>query len=189
VLKTLGFGDGRILSLVLLESVFIAFVGGGLGLALSYTFITVVAIRRTACCRHSISDEPADRGVGLVLGLGLAADCCPRGRRAGCASSTRSGGTDAVPDHRGDGREQSIDPRAGSGLRTVAIIGIAGVVLVFVAVLSIAEGVNATMKASGDPNVRIDPAGLAAIRNDERARRRVCSHHRGRSRSRPRRIR
>ena len=42
VLKTLGFGDGRILSLVLLESVFIAFVGGGLGLALSYTFITVV---------------------------------------------------------------------------------------------------------------------------------------------------
>jgi putative ABC transport system permease protein len=42
VLKTLGFGDGRILSLVLLESVFIAVVGGGLGLALSYTFITVV---------------------------------------------------------------------------------------------------------------------------------------------------
>ena len=42
VLKTLGFGDGRILSLVLLESVFIAFVGGGLGLALSYTFITLV---------------------------------------------------------------------------------------------------------------------------------------------------
>src|SRR5260370_3205195 len=41
VLKTLGFGDGRILSLVLLESVFIAFVGGGLGLALSYPFIPV----------------------------------------------------------------------------------------------------------------------------------------------------
>src|SRR5204863_5497458 len=35
----------------------------------------------------------------------------------------------------------------------VAVVGIAGVVLVFVAVLSIAEGVAATMKASGDPNV------------------------------------
>ena len=34
----------------------------------------------------------------------------------------------------------------------MAVIGIAGVVLVFVAVLSIAEGVKATMEASGDPN-------------------------------------
>ena len=45
---------------------------------------------------------------------------------------------------------RSIPARLGSS--TVAVIGIAGVVLVFVAVLSIAEGVNATMKASGDPN-------------------------------------
>jgi putative ABC transport system permease protein len=46
---------------------------------------------------------------------------------------------------------RSIPARFGSS--TVAVIGIAGVVLVFVAVLSIAEGVNATMKASGDPNL------------------------------------
>jgi putative ABC transport system permease protein len=44
---------------------------------------------------------------------------------------------------------RSIRQRLGSS--SVAIVGIAGVVLVFVAVLSIAEGVNATMKASGDP--------------------------------------
>jgi len=44
---------------------------------------------------------------------------------------------------------RSIRERLGSS--SVAIIGIAGVVLVFVAVLSIAEGVAATMKASGDP--------------------------------------
>jgi putative ABC transport system permease protein len=44
---------------------------------------------------------------------------------------------------------RSIRQRAGSS--SVAIVGIAGVVLVFVAVLSIAEGVSATMKASGDP--------------------------------------
>src|SRR5262249_1470145 len=46
---------------------------------------------------------------------------------------------------------RSIRQRLGSS--SVAVIGIAGVVLVFVAVLSIAEGVNATMKASGDPDV------------------------------------
>jgi len=45
---------------------------------------------------------------------------------------------------------RSMRQRIGSSL--VAIVGIAGVVLVFVAVLSIAEGVSATMKASGDPN-------------------------------------
>ena len=42
--------------------------------------------------------------------------------------------------------------RARMGSSTVAVVGIAGVVLVFVAVLSIAEGVAATMKASGDPD-------------------------------------
>ncbi len=46
---------------------------------------------------------------------------------------------------------RSIPARFGSS--TVAVIGIAGVVLVFVAVLSIAEGVAATMKASGDPGM------------------------------------
>jgi putative ABC transport system permease protein len=46
---------------------------------------------------------------------------------------------------------RSIPARFGSS--SVAVIGIAGVVLVFVAVLSIAEGVAATMKASGDPGL------------------------------------
>jgi putative ABC transport system permease protein len=48
---------------------------------------------------------------------------------------------------------RSIPARLGSS--SVAVVGIAGVVLVFVAVLSIAEGVNATMKASGDPNLAL----------------------------------
>ena len=48
---------------------------------------------------------------------------------------------------------RSIPARFGSS--SVAVIGIAGVVLVFVAVLSIAEGVAATMKASGDPGLAL----------------------------------
>ncbi len=39
VLKTLGFSDGRILTLVLLESCAIAIIGGGIGLALAWTVI------------------------------------------------------------------------------------------------------------------------------------------------------
>src|SRR5256885_5901316 len=40
VLKTLGFSEGRILWMVLMESALIAVVGGGLGLLLSYAMIT-----------------------------------------------------------------------------------------------------------------------------------------------------
>jgi putative ABC transport system permease protein len=44
----------------------------------------------------------------------------------------------------------SIGQRLGSS--AVAVFGIVGVVLVFVAVLSVAEGLQAAMKAAGDPN-------------------------------------
>lgn len=40
VLKTLGFSDGRILTLVLVESCVIALIGGGLGLGLGWLFIS-----------------------------------------------------------------------------------------------------------------------------------------------------
>jgi putative ABC transport system permease protein len=42
VLKTLGFGDARILRLVLAESCLIAVIGGGLGLLLAWSVITAV---------------------------------------------------------------------------------------------------------------------------------------------------
>jgi putative ABC transport system permease protein len=48
---------------------------------------------------------------------------------------------------------RSIGQRAGSS--TVAVIGVAGVVIVFTAVLSIAEGFKAAMTAAGDPRVVI----------------------------------
>jgi putative ABC transport system permease protein len=41
VLKTLGFGDGKILSLVLLESCVLALVGGLSGLGLAWVLVTV----------------------------------------------------------------------------------------------------------------------------------------------------
>src|SRR5919112_6505911 len=48
---------------------------------------------------------------------------------------------------------RSIPQRLGSSI--VAIIGIGGVVIVFTAVLSIAEGFRATMRGTGDPRTVI----------------------------------
>jgi putative ABC transport system permease protein len=66
VLKTLGFTDGRILSLVLLESCTIAVVGGGLGLLLSWAFITAVG-DPTGGLLPIFHFPPRDLFLGAVL--------------------------------------------------------------------------------------------------------------------------
>jgi putative ABC transport system permease protein len=78
VLKTLGFGDGRVLSLVLLESCTIAVVGGGLGLLLSWTFITVVG-DPTGGLLPIFHFPPRDLILGalLVVALGVGTGMIP----------------------------------------------------------------------------------------------------------------
>ena len=53
VLKTLGFSGPAILTLVLAESLFIAFTGGLLGLGARVAVRAAAAIRPAACCRFS----------------------------------------------------------------------------------------------------------------------------------------
>ncbi len=65
---------------------------------------------------------------------------------------------------------RSISQRLGSS--TVAVIGIAGVVIVFTAVLSIAEGFRAAMQGTGDPQTVIVLRAGQRHRDDERLRRR-----------------
>jgi len=78
VLKTLGFTEGRILSMVLLESAIIAIIGGGLGLALSYVFITVGGDPTHGLLPAFFFPTKAIlAGVGLVLALGLGAGFLP----------------------------------------------------------------------------------------------------------------
>jgi putative ABC transport system permease protein len=78
VLKTLGFGDGRILSMVLLESLVIALVGGGLGLALSYTFITLTGDPTHGLLPAFYFPTPmVIAGAGLVAALGIASGFLP----------------------------------------------------------------------------------------------------------------
>src|SRR5262249_4123446 len=70
---------------------------------------------------------------------------CRRYRRAGYASSTRSGGSDvAIPVVY---NIRSLGARWTSTV--VAVLGIAGTVAVFVAMLSLARGFEATLTASG----------------------------------------
>ena len=78
VLKTLGFGEGRILSLVLLESIAIAVVGGGLGLALSYAYITIKGDPTGGLLPAFFFPTPqVIVGIALVLGLGVASGFFP----------------------------------------------------------------------------------------------------------------
>jgi putative ABC transport system permease protein len=78
VLKTLGFGDGQILSLVLLESGTIAFIGGGLGLLISWTLITVMG-DPTGGMLPIFHFPPRDLVIGalLVLALGIGTGLIP----------------------------------------------------------------------------------------------------------------
>ena len=78
VLKTLGFGEGRILGMVLLESLVIAIVGGGLGLALSYTIITLVGDPTHGLLPAFYFPTPSLLvGMVLVAALGIASGLLP----------------------------------------------------------------------------------------------------------------
>jgi putative ABC transport system permease protein len=78
VLKTLGFGDGRVLGMVLVESCLIAVVGGALGIAAAYTLIVAVG-DPTKGLLPAFYFPPRDivTGALLVAALGLAAGVLP----------------------------------------------------------------------------------------------------------------
>jgi putative ABC transport system permease protein len=78
VLKTLGFGDGRVLSMVLMESCVLALVGGIAGLALSYALVTIGGDPTGAFLPQFFFPIPDLMiGVLMVIGLGFAAGAVP----------------------------------------------------------------------------------------------------------------
>ena len=70
---------------------------------------------------------------------------------------------------------RTIPQRLGSS--GVAIVGIAGVVIVLVSVLSIAQGFAAAMEQSGSDGARAGDAQRRRQRNDQRPRRDRSRHH------------
>jgi putative ABC transport system permease protein len=77
VLKTLGFGDGRILRMVLLESVLIALVGGLLGLGASYLLTSNGDPTGGLLPAFYFPTRDIVLGIGLVLTLGIVAGSLP----------------------------------------------------------------------------------------------------------------
>jgi putative ABC transport system permease protein len=77
VLKTLGFTDGTILTLVLIESMFVVLVGGGIGLGLAW--LIVQGGDPTGGMLPIFALPPRDLvlGVGLMIALGLLAGFLP----------------------------------------------------------------------------------------------------------------
>jgi putative ABC transport system permease protein len=78
VLKTLGFSGTAILSLVLAESLFIAFTGGLLGLGLAWAFVTVTGDPTNGMLPIFVL-PPRDLviGVGLMVLMGVLAGVMP----------------------------------------------------------------------------------------------------------------
>jgi putative ABC transport system permease protein len=78
VLKTLGFSDGRIVRLVLVESCLIAIVGGGIGLGLSWAAITLVGDPTHGLLPPIyLPLRGVVLGIGLIVALGLATGILP----------------------------------------------------------------------------------------------------------------
>lgn len=78
VLKTLGFGDGKVLGLVLLESCILAVVGGAAGLGLAWVLVTVIG-DPTGSFLPQFLLPPRDLVIGMimVIALGFATGAVP----------------------------------------------------------------------------------------------------------------
>jgi putative ABC transport system permease protein len=77
VLKTLGFSDMTVLALVLAESLFVALVGGGLGLLLAWVFVQGGDPTRGLLPAFYLPGRDIVTGVVLMVLVGIAAGLLP----------------------------------------------------------------------------------------------------------------
>ncbi len=77
VLKTLGFGDGQLLGLVLLESVLLAVIGGGAGLVLAWLVTQQGDPTGGLLPVFFLPTRDIIMGVALIFVLGMVAGLLP----------------------------------------------------------------------------------------------------------------
>src|SRR5688572_33262582 len=77
VLKTLGFSDGAVLSLVLAESLFVAVVGGGLGLLVAWLIVLGGDPTGGFLPAFTLPTRDIVLGIGLMVAVGIAAGLLP----------------------------------------------------------------------------------------------------------------
>ena len=90
VLKTLGFGDGLVLALVLAESLFLAVLGGGMGLAVAWVLVSQGGFNNAFLPVFVLRGRDIAIGVALCGVLGALAGAMP------AASAMRLRITDAL---------------------------------------------------------------------------------------------
>ncbi len=77
VLKTLGFSNGTVLSLVLIESLFVVLVGGGIGLGLAWLIVQGGDPTGGMLPIFTLPPRDIALGIGLMIALGLLAGLLP----------------------------------------------------------------------------------------------------------------
>jgi ABC-type lipoprotein release transport system permease subunit len=157
VLKTLGFSGPQVLALVLGESCLLALLGGGIGFALGYLFVSFGDPTHGALPIFFIPTGQIALGIGLILLLGLLTGALPafQAMRLRIVDALAEKLTMSNPLSQivavATMNLKTIGERRGASLATV--FGVAGVVAVFVGVLSIGEGFAASMRAGGREDV------------------------------------
>jgi putative ABC transport system permease protein len=77
VLKTLGFTNGAVLAMVLVESLLVVLIGGGLGLGVAWLFVQNGDPTNGLMPTWVLPDRDVALGVGLMAALGLLAGALP----------------------------------------------------------------------------------------------------------------
>ncbi|BCS31157.1 membrane protein [Luteitalea sp. TBR-22] len=77
IMKTLGFGDGQLLGLVLMESVMLAVIGGGAGLLVAWLITQQGDPTGGLLPAFFLPTRDLVLGVGLIVALGIAAGLLP----------------------------------------------------------------------------------------------------------------
>jgi putative ABC transport system permease protein len=77
VLKTLGFSNGLVLTLVLIESMFMALLGGGLGLAITYFAVAGGSFNNAFLPVFIMRSRDIVIGIALCCALGIVAGAWP----------------------------------------------------------------------------------------------------------------
>jgi predicted lysophospholipase L1 biosynthesis ABC-type transport system permease subunit len=159
VLKTLGFSDGKVLGLVLAESLLLCVLAAVIGLGVE---LRRAAHRQAGAAGRGALAAALAPGIGVAVLLALIVGCRRRCARCGSISSMRwrTSAERGAPQELCMFKQLAPSPDEPAnlpqrlGASSVIVIGIAGVVAVLVSVLAMGAG-STTRSADGGRDDRV----------------------------------